>query len=121
MILLLCLTTVVMAASPYKFWCDVPSNVNSSARVPAGFCVRRFATIRAARTLDIVKSTGDVLVGAPASGTPGGASGGIGGVFALYDDNGDGVADNANNVFLTGESIVSRHSRHWRPLVLLRV
>lgn len=42
----------------------------------------------------------------PSSGTPGGAPSGLGGIYTLYDDNRDGVADDATNVFvLTSASV----------------
>jgi glucose/arabinose dehydrogenase len=59
---------------------------------PSGFCLRRFAAIGEPRTL-VVAPNGDVIVGAPSAGTPGGASGGPGAIVVLADDDGDGVAE----------------------------
>lgn len=124
MIFFLCL----VALSLSKFWCDVPINIDNyaSINIPSGYCIRfvmcwlffsplrfmsrccccsKFAKVNTPRTLDIAPN-GDVFVGSPSSGTPGGAPPGIGGVYALYDDNKDGVADDATNLFMTADPTV---------------
>lgn len=67
--------------------------------------ISSYAKVNTPRTLDIAPN-GDVFVGSPSSGTPGGAPSGIGGVYALSDDNLDGVADDATNVFMTGSFLL---------------
>jgi glucose/arabinose dehydrogenase len=62
------------------------------ASVPAGFCLRRFASVIEARTLTIAPN-GDLFVGAPSAATPGGSSGGPGAIVVLSDDDHDGVAE----------------------------
>jgi glucose/arabinose dehydrogenase len=60
--------------------------------VPVGFCLRRFAQLPEARTL-VLTPNGDLLVGAPSTSAPGGASGGPGAIVVLVDDDQDGVAE----------------------------
>jgi glucose/arabinose dehydrogenase len=88
-----------MTAAPF---CDLGVAV-AGATVPSGFCLRRYATAKVARTM-VFASNGDLLVGAPSNGTPGGASGGPGAIVVLSDDNHDGVAETTN--FLEGVSDV---------------
>jgi glucose/arabinose dehydrogenase len=59
---------------------------------PQGFCLRRYASVRVARTLAAAPN-GDVFVGAPSMGTAGGAVGGPGAIVILADDNFDGIAE----------------------------
>lgn len=66
---------------------DVPGAV-----VPAGFCLRRFATVNAPRTL-VFAPNGDLFVGAPSTPMPGGASGGPGAVLVFSDDDHDGIGE----------------------------
>jgi glucose/arabinose dehydrogenase len=64
----------------------------SGAQIPAGFCLRRYASVKVARTL-VFAPNGDLLVGAPSMGTAGGASGGPGAIVVLSDDDHDGVGE----------------------------
>lgn len=66
---------------------DVPGAV-----VPAGFCMRRFATVGAPRVMAFAPN-GDLFVAAPSLGTPGGAPSGPGAIVVFSDDNGDGVGE----------------------------
>src|SRR5436190_13586883 len=52
---------------------------------PDGFCLKHFAQVTEARTLALAPN-GDLFVGAPSMGTPGGASGGPGAIVVLSDD-----------------------------------
>jgi glucose/arabinose dehydrogenase len=79
-------------------FCDLGTDV-AGASVPGGFCLRRYATVKVARTLTFAPN-GDLFVGAPGTGTAGGASGGPGAIVVLSDDNHDGVAEATN--FLDG-------------------
>jgi glucose/arabinose dehydrogenase len=79
-------------------FCDLGADV-AGATVPGGFCLRRYATVKVARTM-VFAPNGDLLVGAPSVGTAGGASGGPGAIVVLSDDNHDGVAEMTN--FLEG-------------------
>ena len=87
-------------------WCELPGSV-TGAVVPAGFCVRQFAQVQTPRVLAFAPN-GDLFVGAPSSITPGGAPSGLGGIYALYDDDKNGVAD-INNVYLSGPQYSSLH------------
>jgi glucose/arabinose dehydrogenase len=66
---------------------DVPG-----ATPPAGFCLKQYAKVVEARTITFAPN-GDLFVGAPSVGTPGGASGGPGAILLLTDANKDGVAE----------------------------
>jgi glucose/arabinose dehydrogenase len=68
---------------------------------PAGFCVKRYASVVEARTL-VVAPNGDLFVGAPARPTPGGATSGPGQIVLLSDDDHNGVAE--SHVFLSQAS-----------------
>lgn len=59
---------------------------------PPGFCLRRYATVKVARTL-VLAPNGDLFVGAPNNPTAGGAAGGPGAIVVLSDDDRDGVAE----------------------------
>jgi hypothetical protein len=73
-----------------------------SAGLPDTLCMQLFATIETPRTLEQLPN-GDILVGSPRSPTPGAAPTGLGGVFVLYDADGDGVADDEKSVLFSGE------------------
>src|SRR5689334_3947656 len=55
-------------------WCGRGQNP-PGVTAPDGFCVKHFAQVTEARTLALAPN-GDLFVGAPGMGTPGGASGG---------------------------------------------
>jgi len=59
---------------------------------PDGFCVKDYAEVTEARTL-VFAPNGDLFVGAPSMPSPGGSSGGPGGIVLLSDDDRDGVAE----------------------------
>jgi len=61
-------------------------------KLPDGFCGHYFATVPETRQLRFSPS-GDLFVSSPSTPAPGGASGGLGAVVVLPDDNHDGVAD----------------------------
>lgn len=82
------------------YFCDLPAPDVLRAGYPYGFCVRRFATARAARVMAFAPN-GDLFVSSPATRTPGGAPVGAGQVLVLPDDDRDGVADGPE-VFLGG-------------------
>jgi glucose/arabinose dehydrogenase len=67
------------------------------ATVPAGFCIRQYASVVEARTLTAAPN-GDIFVGAPTRPTPGGAFDGPGAIVVLADDDRDGKAE--THVFL---------------------
>ncbi len=79
------------APPPGPPFCQQGSDV-PGVSVPAGFCLRRFGTVRVARTL-VIAPNGDLFVGAPSDSTAGGASGGPGAIVVLSDDNHDGVSE----------------------------
>lgn len=87
-------------------FCDTPANAPGLG-VPDSFCVRRFALVKTPRTLAFAPN-GDVFVGSPATTTPGGAPVGLGGIYVLYDDNHDGLADSAR-VYVAGATFASVH------------
>ena len=62
------------------------------ATVPAGFCVRLFATVPEARTM-VFAPNGDLFVASPSTSTPGGAAGGVGQILLITDDNHDGTGE----------------------------
>jgi glucose/arabinose dehydrogenase len=72
-------------------FCSLGTNV-PGAVVPAGFCIRQFATVRSPRTLAFAPN-GDLFVGAPSTFAPGGANGGPGAVLVYSDDDHDGVGE----------------------------
>jgi glucose/arabinose dehydrogenase len=74
-----------------KTFCSMGVDVPGTS-VPGGFCLRRFAGVTEARTMAFAPN-GDLFVGAPMQGTPGGASGGPGAIMVLSDDDRDGVAE----------------------------
>ena len=80
-------------------FCDLAAPDVARAGLPFGFCVRRFATTRAARVLAFAPN-GDLFVASPATRTAGGAPVGLGQIVVLTDDNGDGVAE--THVFASG-------------------
>lgn len=88
-----CTIADIPAATGAPF-CDLPGTDPPEVRVPAGFCVRRFAPapIVEARVLAFAPN-GDLFVAAPSQSTVGGANGGPGGIFVLPDDDKNGVAD----------------------------
>src|SRR5438552_17761480 len=59
---------------------------------PAGFCLKHYAQVTEARSIALAPN-GDLFVGAPKMGTPGGASGGPGAIMVLSDDDHDGTAE----------------------------
>jgi glucose/arabinose dehydrogenase len=73
-------------------FCDLPAPDEPGLKVPEGFCVRRFANVEEGRVLRIAPN-GDVFVAVPAAFTPGGASGGLGAIVVLPDDNHDGQSE----------------------------
>ena len=72
-------------------YCSLGTPV-AGARPAAGFCVRQFARVTAARTL-VFAPNGDLFVGAPTTGTPGGSSSGPGQILVISDDDQDGVGE----------------------------
>ena len=84
------------------FFCTAGTDV-ARAVVPAGFCLRHYATVGEARVL-LFAPNGDLFVAAPSTPAPGGAGGGPAAIVVLTDDNHDGVAEQAN--FATGISDV---------------
>jgi glucose/arabinose dehydrogenase len=76
---------------PTARFCELGADV-IGASVPGGFCLRRFATVKEARTMAFAPN-GDLFVAAPSTGTAGGASGGLGGILVLSDDDHDGTAE----------------------------
>lgn len=61
-------------------------------KVPDGYCTHFFATVPETRQLRFSPS-GDLFVASPSTPTAGGASGGLGAILVLPDDNHDGLAD----------------------------
>lgn len=72
------------------YFCDLPAPDVARVGYPYGFCVRRFATARAARVMAFAPN-GDLFVASPATRTPGGAPVGAGQVLVIADDDRDGV------------------------------
>jgi len=75
----------------------VPGNGGSGqdlswVHLPDGFCVHYFTNLPEVRQLRFAPN-GDLFAASPSAGCAGGASGGLGAVVALPDDNHDGVAD----------------------------
>jgi glucose/arabinose dehydrogenase len=75
-----------------RYFCDLPAPDVPRAGFPYGFCVRRFATVRAPRVMAFAPN-GDLFVASPGIRTPGGAPPGAGEIVVLSDDDGDGVAE----------------------------
>ena len=65
--------------------------------MPKDWCLVPFAKVKTPRVLAF-RENGDLLVSSPLSNTPGQTDPGIGGVYVLYDDNQDGVADSENSI-----------------------
>jgi len=82
-----------------QYFCDLPAPDVAQAGLPYGFCVRRFAGLRAPRVMAFAPN-GDLFVAAPSVRTPGGAAPGRGEIVVLSDDNRDGVAE--STVFAGG-------------------
>jgi glucose/arabinose dehydrogenase len=61
-------------------------------QVPDGFCVHYFATVPETRLLRFAPN-GDLFVSSPSASCAGGASGGMGAIVVVPDDNHDGVGD----------------------------
>ncbi len=61
-------------------------------QVPDGFCVHYYATVPETRLLRFAPN-GDLFVASPSESCAGGASGGMGAVVVVPDDNHDGVGD----------------------------
>ena len=72
-------------------------------KVPDGFCSHYFGTVPETRQLRFSPS-GDLFVSSPSMGASGGASGGLGAIMVLPDDNHDGAAD-SNLTYLSGLSV----------------
>lgn len=87
-------------------WCELPGSVTGAA-VPAGFCIRQFAQVLTPRVI-MFAPNGDLFVASPATVTPGGAPPGLGGIYALHDDDKDGIAD-GNTVYMSGTEYTSIH------------
>jgi glucose/arabinose dehydrogenase len=84
------------------FFCDLPGDNPAGLTLPDGFCARKFAELKAPRTIEFAPN-GDVFVASPSAGTPGGASPGPGAIMVLPDDDHDGVADTVSTFWKTGE------------------
>lgn len=69
-------------------------------KVPDGYCAHLFGTVPEARQLRFSPS-GDLFVSSPSQTAAGGASGGVGGIVVLPDDNHDGIADKTDT-YLSG-------------------
>ncbi len=69
-------------------------DLSSWMRVPPGFCAHYFGSVPETRQLRFSPG-GDLFVASPSTPTAGGASGGMGKVVVLPDDNHDGLADPA--------------------------
>ena len=78
----------------------VTANDLSWMTLPDGFCSHYFATVPETRQLRFSPS-GDLFVSSPSVTAAGGASGGLGAVVVLPDDNHDGVSD-ATDTFIGG-------------------
>ncbi|MEZ4407140.1 MAG: PQQ-dependent sugar dehydrogenase [Polyangiales bacterium] len=74
------------------YWCDLPAPDVPQAGLPFGFCIRRYASLRAARVMAVAPG-GELFVSSPSTPTPGGAPIGVGGIVVLSDDDRDGVAE----------------------------
>jgi glucose/arabinose dehydrogenase len=61
-------------------------------KLPNGYCSHYFGTVPETRQLRFSPS-GDLFVASPSQAAAGGASGGVGAIVVLPDDNHDGVAD----------------------------
>jgi glucose/arabinose dehydrogenase len=59
---------------------------------PAGFCLKYYAAVPEPRVIAFAPN-GDLFVASPSRGTPGGASGGMGAILVLSDDDHDGLAE----------------------------
>jgi glucose/arabinose dehydrogenase len=77
--------------APGGAFCALGTNVGGAV-VPAGFCLRRFATVPEVRTIAFAPN-GDLVVGAPSMPTAGGSAGGPGAILVLSDDDRDGRAE----------------------------
>ena len=73
-------------------FCDLPGGAATGLTVPADLCIHKFAQLKTPRVLAFAPG-GEVFVASPSAFTAGGAPAGIGGIYALADDDGDGVAD----------------------------
>lgn len=78
------------------YFCDLPIPDVTRAGLPKGFCIRKFADLRAARVMAFAPS-GELFVSSPSRQTPGGARPGAGQIAVLADDNHDGLADAVAN------------------------
>jgi glucose/arabinose dehydrogenase len=67
-------------------------DISSWLRVPSGFCAHYFGSVLETRQVRFSPG-GDLFVASPSAPTAGGASGGMGKVLVLPDDNHDGLAD----------------------------
>lgn len=68
--------------------------------VPVGFCAHFFAQVSETRQLRVAPG-GDLFAASPSTSCTGGASGGLGAIVVLPDDDHDGVADSVT-AFLSG-------------------
>jgi glucose/arabinose dehydrogenase len=77
-----------------KKFCELPGEDTPLIQVPPEFCVRDYYAPKVieSRVMRFAPN-GDLLIAAPAAGTPGGAAGGPGAILVLPDDDGDGVAE----------------------------
>ncbi len=66
----------------------------SFVSLPDGFCVHYFATVPTARAIRFAPG-GELFVASPSQPTAGGALPGMGAIFVVPDDNGDGYGDTA--------------------------
>jgi glucose/arabinose dehydrogenase len=99
------------AVPPEGTFCSLPGSVVSTAsglmvipggdasaseltwlNVPVGFCVHFFAQVSEVRQLRFAPG-GDLFAASPSTPCAGGASGGLGAIVVLPDDDHDGVAD----------------------------
>jgi glucose/arabinose dehydrogenase len=101
---------VLLDASDFGSFCDLPGSVVWSDGAPAvvggaptqpdltwlqlpdGFCAHYYANVPETRLLRFAPN-GDLFAASPSASCPGGATGGMGAIVVLPDDNGDGVAD----------------------------
>jgi glucose/arabinose dehydrogenase len=77
---------------PLAASCQSPGEDVAGAVLTPDFCVRRFAKLGTPRTL-VFAPNGDLFVGSPSAVTAGGASGGLGQIVILSDDDHDGSAE----------------------------
>ena len=98
-----------------SFCAITPANLPPDVRVPDGFCIRRYASVRTPRVLAFAPN-GDLFVASPSEFTPGGAPLGMGSILVLPDDDRDGLADPAR-VYLA--SVPSVHGLLFDPDALL--